>query len=352
MTDIQLQLTDIADKGETIVFTADQLTNEQYHANTSHISGSAIIKMMKNSLAGWKFADPEPEDEKSKALLFGTNAHTLMLEPERFAAGYCRSPSPDDYDKKLLITSVSGANGLQAWMKTRGIAGVSKSDPFELISIIRAVVEASQETDNPEVMPIFFHEIERDAKLAAGEREMIKGSDYDKITRMREVLLRNEQFNKIITGGSAEISIFTTLMGVPVKVRFDRVTDDAGLYDYKTTESAEPEKFKRKAWDYGYFVKMALQYHVFKKAYGVEPSVVGLIAQETTQAPFQALEFRLTHKARIIGTAQLKQLLMMYSAAKAADVWPSYNGGNAIDLDPPFYAEREYQHLLKEAGVN
>jgi len=341
MSDIQTRLEQAASDGESIVFQSTELTNEEYHANTSHISGSSITAMLHKSLAGWRFADPEPEDKKSKAMQFGTNAHTNMLEKSVFDSSYVRAPSVNDYeDKKLIITSVAG---LQSWMKDRGLAGRSKSDPFELIAMIRDAVAI----DENEKMPIFWHEVEKAAKEEAGERELIKAEDFDKITRMRHVLLENPQFNEVIEGGASEISIFTMLMGVPVKIRIDRVTDIAGLWDYKTCENAEPERFARRSFDLGYHIKMALQYHVFSKAYDRPPSEVVLLAQETA-APFQAVKFALTEKTRIIGTAQLKQALSMYKAAKEADIWPTYNNGESVDLDPPYYVERQYEHLIKE----
>lgn len=321
------------------IFTADQLSNEDYHAETDHISGTSLWKILSTCLA--KYRHESKEGKKTKPLVFGTTAHAMMLEPSRFDAEFYRMPSKDEFDSKLLITAVTG---LQGWMKERGVDGRSSTDPFKLISIIKQVCDASGEA-----LPLFWHEIEHNAKSDAGTRIQVPGVDFDKCVRMRSVLLANQQFSDVINSGTPELSVFGEFDGVRVKCRFDRVTNDAEIWDYKTTDSAEPEKFKRKAFDLGYPMKMALQYHLFKQAYGMRPKSVNLLAQENKEEPFLPCLFPLTRKTLLIGTAQLRQAISMYKFAKENDIWPSYNGGNPVELDPPYYIEREYQHLWADA---
>lgn len=339
-----------AEPYQPIIFFNDELTNEQYHAETEHISGTSLWKIYSLCLAKWRFEDNE--SKKTKALVFGTTSHAMMLEPERFEAEFFRMPCPEDYterdkDGNVTFAPLTSVSAMQRYAKERGLAGRSKSDPADLAEIIRQAVIASQSNGGDERMPIFWHEIVDAAVKEAGERVQVPAEDYDKCMRMREVILANPQYSRVIHGGRSEVSVFFELFGVKVKVRWDRMTDDAEIWDYKTCDSCEPEKFKRRSFDLGYPMKMALQYQAFKAVYGRPPKGVVLLAQEKDE-PFIPEEFRLTRKTLLIGMAQLRQALALYKFAKDNDAWTSYGGGKPIDLDPPFYIEREFKHLWED----
>lgn len=325
---------------EFTVFLNDQLSNEEYHAETEHISGSSLAKIFQSCPAKWRWDESNVDEaKKSEALRFGTLTHANVLEPETFNAKFARMPSQADFDKNNLITSVAG---LQSWLKERGIPGRSKSDPFELIALIKNCCSVSGED-----VPLFWHEIYKIADDAAGDRFKAKAEDYDRCIRMREVLFNNPQYHKVIMDGVSEISIFGTLWGCKVKVRLDKVTKDAEIWDYKTCDSANPERFTRRAFDLGYPLKMALQYWLFKGAYGRAPHRVILLAQEK-EPPFLPLEFALTEKTLKIGTAQLREAIAQFQYSTENNLWPGYNGGQSYPMDPPFYIERQYSHLFED----
>ncbi|QHJ80189.1 MAG: hypothetical protein [Bacteriophage sp.] len=335
---------------QPIIFFNEELTNEQYHAETDHISGTSLWKIFSLCLAKWRFEDNEAK--RSKALVFGTTSHAMMLEPERFDAEFFRMPSPEDYttrDDEGNVTSapLTSVAAMQRYAKERGLAGRSKSEAADLAEVIKQAVIASQSNGGDEVMPIFWHEVEEAAKKEAGERVQVPAMDFDKCQRMRDVILANPQYGRVIHGGRSEVSVFFELFGVKVKVRWDRMTDDAEIWDYKTTDSCEPGKFTRRSFDLGYPMKMALQYQAFKAVYGRPPKGIVLLAQEKDE-PFLPEEFRLTRKTLLIGMAQLRQALALYKFAKENDAWTSYGGGKPIDLDPPFYIERDYKHLWED----
>ena len=324
-----------------IVFTNDQLSNEDYHADVDHISGTSLWEMFSTCLAKWRYNDKESKG-KSRALVFGTAAHANHLEPELFASEYFRMPERDDFldgdgkPRGEIITSMAAA---KAWLKDKGVAGYSKMGETELIEAVKNAADQLNITD-----VIFWHSILADAEKERGDREAISGRDYDMIQRMREVLFNNESFKRFFVGGASEISIFGELMGVKTKVRLDWVSPDADLCDYKTTDSCEPVKFGRKCFDLGYPMKMAMQREMFKKAYGRYPRTVSLMAQEKVE-PFVVEEFTLSQHTLMIGAAQLREALAMYKFAKENDLWTSYGGGEPIIMDPPFYIEQKYSHL-------
>ena len=84
------------------VYLNNELTNEQYHADTEHINGSGLWNIYDRCPAAWRYKDEE--DDQSKALVFGTGSHTALLEPERFDAEYARMPIKEDFGDDLLVT--------------------------------------------------------------------------------------------------------------------------------------------------------------------------------------------------------------------------------------------------------
>lgn len=85
------------------VFTREELSNEAYHAETEHISGSSLVEIIQGSPAKWKF---KQRNNDSKALKFGTLSHTMILEQDVFEKEYLRATDLDSIEG--LITSQSG----------------------------------------------------------------------------------------------------------------------------------------------------------------------------------------------------------------------------------------------------
>lgn len=321
------------------VFEAHELSNEEYHAETDHISGSSLHELLIRSPAGWRFKkDKEAEEKakqstgaKQKPLTFGTTGHTCMLEPDRFDLEYYRMPDPDDYPDAL--TSVAAVT---KWLKDKGIAGYSGKKMPELYPLVDMTGE--------DVM--IWQRLWEHHQGIAGEREQVPAKDYDRVLMMRDVLLQNQDFHRIITEGTPELSIFAEIDGVKVKVRIDRITADREIIDYKTTQSAEPEKFGRLAFDNGYYLKMALQHDVFSIAYGA-PKAVTLLAQEKEE-PFLAEAFELTEEQLLLGRMMYRTALQIYKACRDANKWPSYSRGQRrIKLPTPGYIRARYPEYFK-----
>lgn len=324
------------------VFQADELTNEAYHEETDHVSGSSLHKMLVSSMAGWRFQKQKDEAEKAKEkestgakqkpLVFGTTGHTCMLEPSRFEADFFRMPDPADHPNAL--TSVAG---VCSWLKEKGIGGYSGKKMPDLYPLVDMTGE------NVEI----WQRIWEAAQEKAGEREQVPAKDYDRVLMMREVLLNNHDYSRIIYDGVPELSIYVEIDGVKVKVRLDRVTTDAAIVDYKTSQSAEPEKFGRLAFDNGYWLKMALQHDAFEIAYGQKPSSTNLLVQEKEE-PYLAMMYELTPEQLMIGRMQYKTALQMFRACRDADVWPGYAGGVAsMKLSTPGYIQARYKEYFK-----
>lgn len=314
------------------VYFNNELTNEQYHADTEHINGSGLWNIYDRCPASWRYKDEE--DEQSKALIFGTGSHAALLEPERFDAEYARMPVVDDFPKDkdgkptVLVTTAD----MNSWAKERGIKGLSGKSKAEVIKIIRATGE-----------PVRIYDEERlIAEINANGRILLEGNDYDAIQQMRAVIHANSYYSSLLAGAYAEVSILGELNGEKAKVRFDCLTKGGDIIDYKTAVSAKPDEFFRHAARLGYFMKMAMQYDMFVAAYGHAPRSVNLLVQEK-KSPFIPALIRLTEEQLRIGRIQLNGAMEIYKACKKANSWPGYSMGNpVIEMETPEWFKKQF----------
>lgn len=308
------------------VYLNNELSNDQYHADTEHINGSGLWNLYDRCPAAWRYKDEE--DEQSKALVFGIGSHTALLEPERFEAEYARMPTKDDFGAELLVT----VSDMNSWAKERGIKGLSGKTKAEVIKIIRSTGE-----------PVRIYDEERlFAELNAKGRILLEGDDYDAIMQMRAVIHANSYYSSLLSGAYSEVSILGELLGEPSKVRFDCLTRGGDIIDYKTSVSAKPDEFFRHAARLGYFMKMAMQHDMFVEAYGHAPRSVNLLVQEK-KSPFIPALIRLTDEQLRIGSIQLRSAMEIYKACKKANSWPGYSMGNpVIEMETPEWFKKKF----------
>lgn len=314
------------------VYFNNELTNEQYHADTEHINGSGLWNIYDRCPAAWRYKDEE--DEQSKALIFGTGSHTALLEPERFEAQYARMPVVDDFpkDKNGKPTVLVTTADMNSWAKERGIKGLSGKSKAEVIKIIRATGETVKIYDEERLI----------AEINANGRILLEGNDYDAIQQMRAVIHANSYYSSLLVGAYAEVSILGELNGEKAKVRFDCLTKGGDIIDYKTAVSAKPDEFFRHAARLGYFMKMAMQHDMFVAAYGHAPRSVNLLVQEK-KAPFIPALIRLTEEQLHIGRIQLHGAMEIYKACKKANSWPGYSMGNpVIEMETPEWFKKQF----------
>lgn len=314
------------------VYLNNELSNEQYHADTEHINGSGLWHLYDRCPAAWRYKDEE--DEQSKALIFGTGSHTALLEPERFDAEYARMPVVDDFskDKDGKPTVLITTSDMNSWAKERGIKGLSGKSKAEVIKIIQATGE-----------PVKIYDVIREeAEKAAVGKQMLEGGDYDSIQQMRAVIHANSYYSGLLSGAYTEVSILGDLYGEKAKVRFDCLTRGGDIIDYKTAVSAKPEEFFRHAARLGYFMKMSMQHDMFVAAYGHAPRSVNLLVQEK-KAPFIPALIRLTEEQLHIGRIQLHGAIEIYKACKKANSWPGYSMGNpVIEMETPEWFKKKF----------
>ena len=305
------------------IFTPDQLSNEQYQA-LPQVSGSFLHRLLTHSPAKAKFG----EIPSRKALDFGIWSHAMILEPERFSEAYARDFDPSAYESILCK-----GDDYKAWLKERGLKVSGTND-----ELIARILETGE--------PVHLDAVERQRYREGFSPavEFIPTKDFDKIEAMRHAVLSDPDRAKMLAGGTAELSIVTD----EFKARPDLITSGAWIVNYKSTLDAEPEKFGRKAVDYGYPMRAVMECELFKQLYAEYPAGYAILAQEK-DAPYLCKTFVIYDRSRDeqpsaweYGRKQLAEAVKIYRKCRDANVWPGLGG--AEDLAVPEY-------MMKKAGL-
>lgn len=314
------------------VYTNDELTNEAYHNESEHVSGSELAHIFSTCPAAYKYAE---HDGESNSLKFGTLAHTVILENSVFDSTYYRQPAQEEFED--LITSKTA---LAARLKAMGITGTSGKDYPELMEMLALTGESLN----------VWWDIQRSSEIKAEGREIVSAKDFDTVQAMREVLCGIPSYNSIVNSETAqrELSIFGEINECGVKVRLDHVDvvgDIVVITDYKTTSDASPEGFGRLAANYGYLLKMSLQRDLFVRAFNEKRKVIVQLLAQEKKPPYLPMCYTLSDAHISLGRRQYMEALATYKQCKKLNVWPGYNAiEDSMELQVPSYYMSKYEN--------
>jgi len=298
------------------IYSRDEITNEQYHEETDHISGSSLTQILNDCPAAWKYG----EKEETKALLFGTAGHASILEPDLFAADYYRIPDAVDYEgnENLLATDTA----VKAYLKSVGYKGYSTLKG-------NALYAAVSDCDPNMICLRDLQSIEADKNPG---KTGLSAKDFDNLFKMKSAVIANG-YDKYINGADVEVSIFCEIeidsSWYAVKIKPD-VLSSGVVIDYKTTNSAHPEEFGKQAHRMGYWLKMALQHDVllamaysgFIEYFGNYP----LLLAQSKRSPFIPQMYQLTEEQIDIGRGEYITALKTYKHCEENGYY-AYGGG-------------------------
>lgn len=305
------------------LFTSKQLSNEAYHA-LPEVGGSTLVKIFNDCPAAWRYGENEP----TKALVDGIAAHVCVLEPSLFVERFVRGIDPADYPDALDTNK-----SMESWLKDRGIKGYSGKSKSELVDMVLAA-EPSQQ---------ILEAMERDFLLTNEGKTIVKPKDFDMITAMRGAIYRQPDYRHMLTNTAGNYPLEFELSFISqngTKVRWDCITADGAIEDYKTCISAHPNEFSKSAARNGYWLKMAFQHDHFVEAFGDRPKHVGLLAQ-SKKHPYIPQNYILTDEQLRVGRQQYQEALDTYNRCIDTGIWPAYGGGT-IALPTPSYLAYEY----------
>ena len=248
------------------------MTEQEYNA-ADGIRRSALWRMHESpEKYKWFLEHPEPS---TPALVFGSAAHKMLLEPESFSTEFVIAPDCDRRTK-------AGKERYERFVAELGDRTIISQDDFDTIRDI---------TDKARSVPYV-------QKLLAGEHEVpFFWTDED--------------------------------TGERCKVRLDILADMDGtltVADYKTANSAETNVFVNKMYQLGYHLQAFMYTEAVMKCLNLteRPDFV-FIAQEK-KPPFALNYILVTEDVMLAGMDAFREYIGLVHECKATGYWPGYNG--------------------------
>jgi len=200
----------------------------------------------------------------------------------------------------------------------------------------------------------------RDAARAEGKTPLLP-DDVAKLHAMRSALLDDPIARTAFTGGHSELSHFIKdrETGVWLKCRTDYLRElkesAAVISDYKSSTTANPDDFCRKAWGYRYFQSAAFYIDIVRQTTGLDVSDFWMVTQSKS-APYLVTVNRFDADALEAGRELNRKAIRQFAQCLARDEWPGYRHADTPDLPTAFtlslprYAEHEIAQILGAAA--
>lgn len=184
----------------------------------------------------------------------------------------------------------------------------------------------------------------RKAKEVHGGEYVLTGSEADNVAGMQESV--RSQY--AIPVGTAEVSLFAVceVTGVPVKCRYDLLTDDAHAIDLKKTQDSSRDAFAKSVYNYRYHVQDAFYRYVYRLVYGRPLESFTFLAVEE-QPPHVAMPYTLGEETREIADSEAMQDLARYAECMETNDWPGYERTDE-PLEIPAWALAQYDDKIDE----
>ncbi len=246
------------------------ITNEQYHNDTTRISKSGL-DLINRSPAHYyaRYLDPTREPErKTAALIDGTAVHTAILEPRKFKDRYIVDPG---FDRR------TNAGKADLALFVRNYPG----------------------------------------------KELLSKDTYYMAMKLREAMEKHPVAKRLLEDGVPEETLHwqDRLTGAPCKARMDWLSGRF-IVDIKTTEDASPRAFGRSANTYRYPVQSAFYYDGMVAN---DREVEGFIFIAVEKSPPYGVALYFSGDAEInLGRQLYLKNLETYMACVRSGTWPGY----------------------------
>lgn len=252
----------------------NELTNEQYHADTSRISKSGLDLIRKSPAHYYAaYLDPNRKPRQdTEAFKVGTAIHCAILEPDQFKKRYLVAPK---IDRRTREGKEAGA--------------------------------------------------QLEELLAGGNLILLNHDDYEMCQRIGEKVNEHPVASHLLSSGKAEHSVFWTdpETGAKCKARYDFLSDTGFITDLKSTQDASPDGFGRSAFKFRYHVQGRFYYDGHLYSTGKPPRGFAFIAVEK-EPPYAVAVYYADEKVLQLGLDEYVPDLQKYVECKNSNQWPAY----------------------------
>lgn len=261
----------------------DNLPAEIYHAQ--HALGSSGAWQLESecpALFWWRSAfNPAYVPEQKRAFDIGTAVHLIALQPAQFA------------ERTVIIDAAN--------------------------YLTKAAKEA------------------RDAAYDAGLTPLLV-AELDNIKAMRDALMAHPIARHAFEDAVPEVTYFwhDSATGIPCKARPDLLPAHRRyLPDLKSSTTANPRAFERKAADLGYHMRMAWYLEGIAAVEGEAPNRAVFIVQ-AKEPPFLVSVCWLDDEALSWGRLQVRRAMETFARCMERDEWPGYRDRGSPETDSAF----------------
>lgn len=275
------------------------MTNEQYHADTTHISKSGLDQIEKSPAHYYdKYLNPQRvKEQPTEAMRLGTAVHSAILEPHLFERDYFVFNDAEIL-RQIGGSSPRATNRYKDW----------KTDQLENY---------------------------------VGKTE-ISAEDYLTCLRMRDAVHKHPIAKILLNKGIAEHTIKWTDKdtGALCKCRPDWISQDTGyIPDIKSTEDASPDGFAKSSYNYRYHVQAPYYVDGYEAQFNQKPEGFSFIACEK-KPPYLVAVYFVPDEVFNYGRDIYKRNLETYVKARKSGIWDGY-GDDFLPLQLPAWAKRD-----------
>jgi hypothetical protein len=192
------------------------ITDKNYYTDTSHITNSMLsILHSEGPKSLSDYLDKVYARKEESYFVFGEAVHQYILEPKEFGNNFCC---------------------------------LKKSDlPFPESTMVKRENKAYKE----------------EFALANEGKKILSEADMKKIINMRESLFRIDECYNLIKSCEVEKIYLGEYDNIRLKCKVDGINkEDDYLIDIKTTSNANPDIFREKCNDFGYYRQAAMYTHL------------------------------------------------------------------------------------------
>jgi exodeoxyribonuclease VIII len=285
------------------------MTNEDYHADTTRISKSGLDEIDKSPAHYWhKYLNPEREQEDKDYFRQGSAGHCAVFEPNDFDKRYTIAKTADE------IGAIKLKQELEELATAKGLQFKKAATKGQLIELLRGAGHQ-----------VVLYE-DYLAELNASGKTILPAKEYDLVQRWRDAVHKHPAARTLLAKGIPEKTFFfdDQATGAQCKVRTDWFEENGFIVDLKTTVSAHRQEFGKSIVNYRYDVASAFYQDGFYTATGIKPSGFIIIAVEKT-APYNVAVYIMPDNAVERGRRLYAANLQTYMECKERGKWPGYS---------------------------